>query len=105
MIIYLIVNSLVIFFFAYILKGVKVKSFFTAVGISIILAIINTFIKPLIVLLTIPLTVLTLGLFIFVINAWIFMIIDSMLDGFEIKNFWWALLYSIFISAANALLF
>jgi len=105
MIKYLIVNSLVIFFFAYILSGVKVKSFFTAVGISILLAIINTFIKPLIVFFTIPLTVLTLGLFILVINAWIFMIIDSILDGFEIKNFWWALLYSMLISVANTLLF
>ncbi len=105
MIKYLIVNSLVIFFFAYVLSGVKIKSFFTAVGISILLAIINTFIKPLIVFLTIPLTVLTLGLFIFVINAWIFMMIDAMLEGFEIKNFWWALLYSMLISAANTLLF
>jgi putative membrane protein len=49
--------------------------------------------------------VLTLGLFILVINAWIFMIIDSILDGFEIKNFWWALLYSMLISVANTLLF
>lgn len=104
MIKYLIINSLVIFFFAYILSGVKVKGFLTAVGISILLAIINTFIKPLIVFLTIPLTVLTLGLFILVINAWIFMIIDSMLEGFEIKNFWWALLYSILISVTNAIL-
>lgn len=105
MIKYLIINSLVVFFFAYVLSGVKVKSFFTAIGISILLALINTFIKPLIVFFTIPLTVLTLGLFILVINAWIFMIIDSLLDGFEIKNFWWALLYSMLISIANALLF
>lgn len=104
MIKYLIVNSLVIFFFAYILNGVKVKSFFTAVAISILLAVINTFIKPLIVLFTIPLTVVTLGLFILVINAWILMIIDNLLDGFEIKNFWWAVLYSILISVANTLL-
>jgi len=104
MIKYLIVNSLVVFFFAYILSGVKVKSFFTAIGISILLALINTFIKPLILFFTIPLTVLTLGLFILVVNAWILMIIDNMIDGFEIKNFWWAVLYSILISAANALL-
>lgn len=105
MIKYLIINSLVVFIFAYILSGVKVKGFITAIGISVLLALINTFIKPVIVFFTIPLTVLTLGLFILVINAWILMIIDSLLDGFEIKNFWWALLYSMLISAANTLLF
>ncbi|TVR19253.1 MAG: phage holin family protein [Balneolaceae bacterium] len=101
----LLINSIVIFVGAYLLEGVKVKSFLTAVGVAILLAILNTLIKPLIVVLTLPLTILTLGLFIFVINAWILMIIDKIVEGFTIKGFWWAVLYSIFISVANSIMF
>lgn len=100
----LLINSLVIFITAYLLDGVKVKSFFTAIGVAVLLAVINTFLKPLILFLTIPVTVLTLGLFIFVINAWIIMIIDKLVDGFTVKNFWWALFFSIVVSIANSIL-
>lgn len=100
----LLINSIVIFFGAYLLRGVHVSSFWTAIGVAILLGIINTFIKPLIVFLTLPLTILTLGLFILVINAWILMIIDKMMEGFGINNFWWALLFGMFISVANAFL-
>ncbi|MCC5940299.1 MAG: phage holin family protein [Balneolaceae bacterium] len=100
----LLINSIVIFLGAYLLEGVKVKSFLTAVGVAILLAILNTLVKPFILILTLPLTILTLGLFILVINAWILMIIDKLIDGFSIKGFWWAVLYSIFISIANAVM-
>jgi putative membrane protein len=100
----LLINSIIIFFGAYLLDGVKIKSFWTAVGVAILLAIINTFIKPVIVLLTLPLTIFTLGLFILVINAWILMIIDKIVDGFSVKGFWWAVIFSIFISVANAIM-
>lgn len=100
----LLINSIVIFLVAYFLEGVKVKTFLTAIGVAILLALINTFIKPLIVFLTLPLTILTLGLFILVINAWILLIIDKLVEGFSIKGFWWAVLYSIFISIANAIM-
>ncbi len=100
----LLINSLVIFFGAHFLEGVKIKNYFTALGVALLLGLINVFIKPVIVFLTLPLTVLTLGLFILVINAWILMIIDKLLDGFSIKGFWWAVIYSIFISVLNAIL-
>ncbi|WP_234572311.1 phage holin family protein [Rhodohalobacter sp. 614A] len=100
----LLINSIVVFLGAYILDGVKIKSFWTAIGVAILLGLINMFIKPLIVLLTLPLTVLTLGLFVLVINAWILMIIDKMVDGLTIKSFWWAVIYSIIISALNSVL-
>ncbi len=101
----LLINSIIIFIGAYLLEGVEIKSFWTAIGVAILLALINTFIKPLIVLFTLPLTIITLGLFILVINAWILMLIDKLVDGFKIKGFWWAVLYSIFISIANAIMF
>lgn len=98
----LIINSIVVFIGAYLLEGVKIKSFWTAIGVAIVLGLINMFIKPLIVLLTLPLTILTLGLFVLVINAWILMVIDKLIDGLTIKGFWWAVLYSIIISILNS---
>lgn len=100
----LLINSIVVFLGAYLLEGVKIKSFWTAIGVAILLGLINMFIKPLILLLTLPLTILTLGLFVLVINAWILMIIDKLIDGLTIKNFWWALIYSIIISVLNSFL-
>lgn len=101
----LLINSIVIFLGSYLLNGVKVKSYWSALGVALLLALINMFIKPIIVLLTLPLTILTLGLFILVINAWILLIIDKIVDGFTVKGFWWAVLFSIFISIVNSIMF
>jgi len=100
----LLINSLVIFFGAYLLEGVKIKSYLTALGVAVLLGLVNIFIKPLIVFLTLPLTIITLGLFIWVINAWILVLIDKLVEGFSIKSFWWALLYALLISLMNGLL-
>lgn len=100
----LLINSIVIFLTAYMLEGVKIKNFWTAIGVAVLLGLINIFIKPLIIFLTLPLTILTLGLFILVINAWILMLIDKMVEGFEIKSFWWAAGYSLLISILNSIL-
>lgn len=101
----LLINSVAVFIAAYILDGVKVKSFFTAILIAIVLALINTFIRPVILFFTLPITIITLGLFILVINALILMAVDYFLDGFKIRNFWWAVLLSIVLSLINGLLF
>ena len=101
----LLINSLVIFFGAYLLDGVKLKNYLTALGVAILLGLVNIFIKPLIIVLTLPLTILTLGLFIWVINAWLLMLIDKLVEGFTIRSFWWALLFSLFISVLNGVLF
>jgi putative membrane protein len=100
----LLINSIVIFLGAEILKGVEIKSYLTALGAAVLLALVNTFIKPLIVVLTLPLTILTLGLFIWVINAWMLMLIDKLVEGFSVHSFWWALLFSLFISVLNSFL-
>lgn len=101
----LLINSIAVFIAAYILDGVQVKNFFTAILVAIVLAIINTFIRPIIIFLTLPVTILTLGLFILVINALILMAIDYFLEGFQVRNFWWAVLLSIVLSLINGLLF
>lgn len=101
----LLINSIVIFAGSYFLNGVTLKNYWTALGVAIVLAILNLFIRPFIVLLTLPLTIITLGLFTLVINAWILMLADKLVDGFIIKGFWWAVLFSLFISVLNSLLF
>jgi len=100
----LLINSIVIFLGAHLFSGVTIKNYWTAIGVAIVLAILNFLIRPLIILLTLPLTVITLGLFVLVINAWILMLTDKFVDGLKIKNFWWALLYGLFISIANSIL-
>lgn len=100
----LLINSIIIFIGAYLFEGVSIKNYWAALGVAVLLGLINMFIKPLIVLITLPLTIVTLGLFILVINAGILMLIDKLMDGFKIKGFWWAVLFSIFISIANAVM-
>lgn len=100
----LLINSIVIFVLASLMNGIKIKSFFTAIGVAVVLAIVNTILKPIILLLTLPLTVITLGLFVWVINAWMVMITDRLINGFKVDNFWWALGFSFLVSILNSLL-
>jgi len=100
----LLINSIVIFLGAHLLSGVTIRNYWTAIGVAVVLAILNLLIRPLILLLTLPLTIITLGLFVLVINAWILMLTDKFIDGLKIKNFWWALIYGLFISVLNSLL-
>lgn len=97
----LLVNSVGIFVIGYLLKGVELKSFFTAVVVAVVLGLVNFFIKPVILFLSLPLTILTFGLFILVINAIMLMLVDAMVDDFKIKNFWWALLFGLILSVLN----
>ena len=86
------------------MRGVQLKNYWTALGVAIVLAILNLLIRPFIVLLTLPLNILTLGLFTLVINAWILMIADKMIDGFSLDGFGWAVLFGLIISVLNSLL-
>lgn len=97
----LLINSVGIFVIGYILQGVRIKSFFTAIGVAILLAIINSLVKPILVFLTLPITILTFGLFILVINALMLMLVDAMIEGMEIKNFGWAFLFSLLLLMLN----
>lgn len=83
---------------SYILNGIRVADFWTALVFAFVLALLNIFIKPFLVLFTLPVTFLTLGLFLFVINALVVLLASKFVDGFSIDNFWWALLFSIILS-------
>ena len=101
----LLINSIAVAITGYLLQGgVKIDSFFTAVVVAVVLGIINTFIKPIITLLTLPITFLTLGLFSLIINGLFIMLASGLVEGFEVTNFWWAIGFSIVLSIVNSLL-
>jgi len=96
--------TLAIIVSAYILPGVTVSSFFAAFVTALVLGIINAFIKPVLIILTLPLNVLTLGLFTFIINALLIMLTGIIVPGFEVASFWWALLFGLILSLVNFVL-
>ena len=100
----ILLSSVAVVIASYLLPGVAVDSFMTAIIIAVILSLLNVTVKPILIIFTIPLTVFTLGLFLIVINALIVLIADSLISGFQVHNFWWALLFSILLSIINALL-
>jgi len=88
----------------YFIPEIHVKGVGTAVGLVIILAVLNWFIKPLLILLTIPITIITFGLFLLVINTVIVLLADWMLDGFWVASFGWAFVFSVLLSLFNYLI-
>lgn len=103
-IIQLLISALAVYLTALVLPGVSVKNYLSAIGVAIVIGLLDTFLRPLMVVLTIPVTVLTLGLFLFVINAAIILLASYFLNGFHVENFWWALLFSIILSIVSQLL-
>lgn len=103
-IIRLLLSAAAVFISAKLLSGVKVESFGQAILVAIVLGIINAIVKPILVFLTIPITIITLGLFLLVINALMIMLVDKLLKGFAVKSFWWAFFFSIILSVLNAIL-
>jgi putative membrane protein len=99
----ILVSGLAVFLTAYLLPGVSIDGYFSALIVGIVLSILNTLVKPILVIFTIPATILSLGLFLFVINAIIIMLADDIVDGFAVRNFWWALLFSIILSFVNSI--
>ncbi|NVO19336.1 MAG: phage holin family protein [Bacteroidetes bacterium] len=100
----ILVSSLAVFFSAYILPGVYLDGFPTAVLVAVVLGLLNAFLKPLLILLTIPVTIFSFGLFLLVINAFLILIVDQLLAGFSVSGFWSALFFSIIVTLVTAFL-
>lgn len=100
----LIISSIAIFATAYILPGIRVESFGTAIVIAIVLGLVNAFIRPIILLLTLPINVLTLGLLTFVIMGGLVLLVSAIVPGFEVQNIWWAILFAIVLVVVNGFL-
>ena len=94
----LIISAIAVLVSSYLLKGVEVDSFTTALIVSAVLAFMNSVVKPIMVLFTMPVTVISFGLFLVVINAFIILLTDKLVDGFKVHGFWWALVFSIVLS-------
>ncbi|GGZ31931.1 hypothetical protein GCM10007049_26630 [Echinicola pacifica] len=99
----LIIAGLAVIITGYLLPGVHVEDFWVAVIIAAVLSLLNFTVKPILIFLTIPITVVTLGLFLLVINALIIMLAAAIIPGFVVDGFWWALLFSLILSIINAL--
>lgn len=98
-----LVSGFVIFIAAYLFqdKGVHVDSFFTALVIAVVLGIINAILKPILLLLTLPINILSLGLFTLIINAALIMLATFIVPGFRIDSFWIAIIFGIVLSLLN----
>jgi putative membrane protein len=99
-----ILSAVAVLFTAQILPGVEVSGIVDALLVALVLSFLNTFLKPVLLILTIPVTIFTFGLFLLVINAIIIVVADALLDGFNVDGFGWALLFSLILSLINALL-
>lgn len=96
-----VISAMVIFSIAYVIPGVHVLDFTTALVVALILGIINAFLKPILLILTLPINILTLGLFTFVLNAILIILVSNIVPGFTVDGFIWALIFGVILSIAN----
>ena len=99
----ILVTAGLVLLIAHLLPGVHVAGFTSALVVAIVLALLNLFVKPVIVLLTLPLSILTFGLFLLVINTLIVLLCDNIVDGFTVDSFWTALFFSIILSVLQSM--
>lgn len=102
----LIISTLAVLISSYLLPGVRIddNSFITALVVAAVLAFLNTVVKPVMIVLTIPVTIFSFGLFLLVINAFMILLTERLVDGFHVDGFWWALLFSFILSIITSLL-
>jgi putative membrane protein len=96
--------SIVILACSYVFPGIHVANFWAALLTAVVLGLINLIFRPILLLLTLPINILTLGLFTFVINALLILLASALVPGFQVASFWWALLMALVLSVANSLL-
>lgn len=101
----IVISAIVAFALSYILSGVHIQSFVTALILAIVLGLLNLFVKPILIILTLPITIFTFGLFLFVINALIILLAAKFVSGFRVDGFWWALLFSLLLSILTSFLY
>ncbi|MES2389223.1 MAG: phage holin family protein [Bacteroidota bacterium] len=103
-IIQLILSGVAVFLSAKLLPGVHVSGLGTAIGVSIVLGFLNAVVRPVLTLLTLPITIVTLGFFWLVLNVLMVYITDALFSGFKVDGFWWALMFSFILSLVNSIL-
>lgn len=104
MLIRLLVQALAVFITAWLLSGVSVNDMRSALIVAVLLGLMNTFVKPILAFFTLPITIITLGLFSFILNAVLILLVDHLVDGFAVANFWWAIIFGFVLSIVNWIL-
>jgi len=100
----ILITSGLVLLIAHFMPGVHVANFTTALIVAIVLGLLNIFIKPILVILTLPVTIITLGLFLLVINALIILLCTKIVGGFSVDTFWTALIFSIILSVLQSIM-
>lgn len=100
----LIISTLAVLITSYILPGVYLDSFLTAVILAVVLGCLNVVVKPLLILFSLPMVLFTFGLFLIVINTFIILLADNLIDGFKVDGFWHAFFFSVVLSIVTSIL-
>jgi putative membrane protein len=100
----ILVTALAVLITSHLLPGVSLDTFWTSLLVALVLAFMNSVVKPILTILTIPITLFTMGFFLLVINAGIILLTDKLVDGFQVNGFWWALLFSFILTVTSSIL-
>src|SRR5690349_2696014 len=100
----ILLNAIAVFVTASILPGIRLAGFGTALVVAVVMGIINALIRPLIFILTLPINILTLGLFTFVIIGGLVLLVSAIVPGFHVDSFWWALAFALVLAIVNGFL-
>ncbi len=101
----ILLSALAVVVLSEILPGVGVDTYTTAIIVAVVLSLLNFIVKPILILLTLPVTIITFGLFLLIINAIIILLADKLITGFSVDTIWWALLFSLLLSFLQSILF
>lgn len=101
----ILLSALAVVVLAKVLPGVGVDTYTTAIIVAIVLSLLNFIVKPILIILTLPVTIITFGLFLLIINAIIILLADNLIAGFTVDSIWWALLFSLLLSFLQSILF
>jgi len=99
----LLISALALLIVAYFVPAISVEGIMTALIVAVILGILNAIVRPVLIVLTLPITIVTLGLFIFIINAALFWFAASFIESFAVTTFWWALIGSVLVSIMSTI--
>jgi putative membrane protein len=100
----IIINTIAVLLTAYILPGIHIAGFWSAVFVAVVLGIVNAILRPIIFILTLPINILTLGLFSFVIMGLLVYLVSAIVPGFKVDNFGWAILFALIVAIINWIL-
>lgn len=100
----LLITTILVVVLAHFLPGISVQDYTSALWVALVLGVLNAFLKPILILLTLPATIFTLGLFLLVINAVVIIVGDYLVDGFLVDGFWSAFIFSILLSLSQSVM-